>query len=65
LNVAPYGGVEYGSKPPLKIILAKMPVSSTSPQSAMLAAIPQDRLLFSTQPQFYSAITDKLFDQEH
>jgi penicillin-binding protein 1A len=65
LNVAPYGGVEYGVQAAAEDYFGENASQLDIAQSAMLAAIPQDPPYYSpySSPQFNSAITDNYFDQ--
>ncbi len=64
LNVAPYGGVEYGCEAAAEDYFHTSCKNLTLAQSTMLAAIPQDPPYYSpySDPKYNSAITADYFD---
>ncbi|HVV26144.1 MAG TPA: transglycosylase domain-containing protein [Candidatus Saccharimonadales bacterium] len=65
LNIAPYGGVEYGVESAAEDYFQTSAKNLTLPQAAMLAAIPQSPSYYSpyASSQFNSAVTDSTFSQ--
>lgn len=65
LNVAPYGGIEYGVESAARDYFGTTAKDLTLAQSAMLAAIPQYPSGYSpySDPRFNTAATGELFDE--
>lgn len=65
LNIAPYGGVEYGVESAANDYFQTSAKDLTLPQAAMLAAIPQAPSYYSpyASPQFNPSVTDSTFNQ--
>ena len=65
LNVAPYGGIEYGVESAAEDYFHTTAANLTLPEAAMLAAIPQSPSYYSPYAgsQFNSAITAGTFNQ--
>lgn len=65
LNIAPYGGEEYGVEAASEDYFGVSAKNLTLAQAAMLASIPQDPPYYSpySSPQFNSAISDNMFGQ--
>jgi membrane peptidoglycan carboxypeptidase len=65
LNIAPYGGVEYGVESASNDYFHTSAKDLTLPQAAMLAAIPQAPSYYSpyASPQFNPSVTDSTFNQ--
>lgn len=63
LNIAPYGGVEYGVEAAAEDYFHTSAANLTLPQAAMLAAIPKDPPYYSpySHPQYNSAVTADYF----
>ncbi|MGH7142433.1 MAG: transglycosylase domain-containing protein [Candidatus Saccharimonadales bacterium] len=66
LNIAPYGGVEYGAQAAAEDYFHTSAADLTLAQAAMLAAIPESPGVFSPydSPQFNPAITADYFDEQ-
>lgn len=66
LNVAPYGGVEYGVEAAARDYFHTDAAHLTLAQAAMLAAIPQDPPYYSpySSPQFNKEVTADYFGQQ-
>jgi len=65
LNIAPYGGVEYGVESAARDYFGTSAKDLTLAQSAMLAAIPKAPTAYSpySDPQWNTSATDSLFDR--
>jgi membrane peptidoglycan carboxypeptidase len=65
LNIAPYGGVEYGVESAANDYFQTSAKDLTLPQAAMLAAIPQSPSYYSpyASSQYNQAVTDNTFSQ--
>jgi penicillin-binding protein 1A len=65
LNIAPYGGVEYGVESAANDYFQTSAKDLTLPQAAMLAAIPQAPSYYSpySSSQYNEAVTDSTFSQ--
>ncbi len=66
LNLAPYGGVEYGVESAARDYFGTTAKNLTLPQAAMLASIPKAPTAYSpySDPQWNPSATDSLFDRE-
>lgn len=66
LNIAPYGGVDYGVQSAAEDYFAEPASQLTLAQSAMLAAIPQAPTYYSpfSSPQYNSAVSENLFSSQ-
>jgi membrane peptidoglycan carboxypeptidase len=66
LNMAPYGGIEYGAEAAARDYFQTDANNLTLPQAAMLAAIPKSPSRFSpySSPQFNSSASGDLFDAQ-
>ncbi len=66
LNIAPYGGVNYGVETAARDYFASSAKDLTLAQSAMLASIPKAPTAYSpySDPQWNPSATDSLFDRE-
>ncbi|HVW23410.1 MAG TPA: transglycosylase domain-containing protein [Candidatus Saccharimonadales bacterium] len=64
LNIAPYGGVDYGVESAAQDYFQTTAKDLTLPEAAMLAAIPQAPGVYSpySSPQYNPAVTDNVFD---
>ncbi|HUD05432.1 MAG TPA: transglycosylase domain-containing protein [Candidatus Saccharimonadales bacterium] len=65
LNVAPYGGIDYGVQAAAEDYFGESAAQLDLAQSAMMAAIPQDPPYYSpySSPQFNAAATENLFGE--
>jgi penicillin-binding protein 1A len=65
LNIAPYGGVEYGVETAARDYFQTSAKDLTLPQAAMLAAIPQAPSYYSpySSAQFNSSVSENTFNQ--
>lgn len=65
LNIAPYGGVEYGVESASQDYFQTSAKNLTLPQAAMLAAIPQAPSYYSpySSAQYNQSVTDNTFNQ--
>lgn len=66
LNIAPYGGVEYGVESASRDYFGKSAKDLTLSEAAMLAAIPKSPSTYSpySDPKWNSAATDSAFNQQ-
>lgn len=66
LNIAPYGGVEYGVESAARDYFQTSAKQLTLAQSAMLAAIPKSPNVYSpySSSKYNSAVTSSTFDEE-